>query len=120
MADTHVTPAYSIVAEAQRTMFGKRTGKLRALLTGRYGSTVAEAEGTSIADAIIEGANHVISITIRTDNAAFGETEYDAAAEVARILQSLAAQLTNKGFDLPITLRDYNGNTVGVAREEIV
>ncbi len=55
-----------------------------------------------------------ITITIRTDNAAF---EDDAAGEVARILRDLAQVFEQRrdGFPLPRGLYDLNGNTVGKA-----
>ena len=53
---------------------------------------------------------------VDTDNAAFGETLSDVAAELARILRRLASEIDADG--LPGTddverIRDRNGNTVG-------
>lgn len=50
-SSTPVVPAYSIIVEDVRTMFGKRSGQKRAQLTGRYGSTVAEATDISASGA---------------------------------------------------------------------
>ena len=56
-----------------------------------------------------------LKLSIRMDNAAFGEM---SGSEVARILRKLAADY--EGRDLlhgeTSTLRDVNGNTVGVAQ----
>lgn len=55
-------------------------------------------------------------ITIDTDNAAFDE---DPTIEVARILRSIAADITTYGEaafdDGIIRLRDANGNRIGFA-----
>lgn len=52
------------------------------------------------------------TITIDTDNAAFGDTDYEAQREVADILRKLADRLDNDDVRSP--LRDSNGNTVGL------
>lgn len=53
------------------------------------------------------------TLTIDTDSAAFdGQLRY----EVARILYDTAGKLAYDVADLPITLRDANGNTVGTAQ----
>lgn len=56
----------------------------------------------------------MITIKIKTDNAAFAE---ESGTEVARILRDLAARIEGRDI-LPgesIALRDTNGNTVGKA-----
>ena len=55
------------------------------------------------------------TITIDTDNAAFGERgSYEEAAELSRILQYLALQATVDGIlYTDQALADINGNTVG-------
>lgn len=51
----------------------------------------------------------MITITIKTDNAAFSDGARDA--EIARILRTLAEQVERGGgFNFP---RDINGNIVG-------
>ena len=57
----------------------------------------------------------MLRINIKMDNAAFGETEGERAAEVARILREYASKVENTE-DLNQTLRDINGNTVGKAQ----
>ncbi len=55
------------------------------------------------------------TITINTDNAAFGE---ETRGELARILHKLADYIQDGGTGHPavgITLRDLNGNKVGMA-----
>lgn len=48
------------------------------------------------------------------DNAAFGETREDAAAEVGAILMRLYGRLQEPGYGRTFeTLRDSNGNSVG-------
>lgn len=56
-----------------------------------------------------------ITITITTDNAAFGDTPQDAGTEVARILKRLSEKLqdTDPGDYCGSKLVDVNGNTVG-------
>ena len=56
----------------------------------------------------------MITITIRTANAAFSEGNYDW--EVARILEKLAKQIQNNGLT-EIPLMDINGNKVGIAKD---
>jgi hypothetical protein len=52
------------------------------------------------------------SLTIQTDNAAFGDgDDAEMCAELARILREVAARL-EAGEDTG-RVRDYNGNTVG-------
>ncbi len=54
MANTTVTPAYSIETGKVRSMFGKTTGKVYAMLTGRFGENLAQVEGMSASDARAE------------------------------------------------------------------
>lgn len=55
----------------------------------------------------------MITIAIKTDNAAFGDARtFQRAGEVARILRGLADRL-DAGDRLPENLRDVNGNHVG-------
>lgn len=61
-----------------------------------------------------------VSIVIRTDNAAFGESDGEHTAdsigsEVARILRQLADKCAEGGIyiDSSERLYDYNGNQVG-------
>lgn len=56
-------------------------------------------------------------IEIDMDGAAFGKSDYEQDAEVARMLRKLAADLDG-GVDCAGTLADTNGNTCG--RFEIV
>lgn len=53
----------------------------------------------------------MITIIIKTENAAFGETEESRNQEAGRILRELGDKLSN-GV-LPESLRDINGNKVG-------
>lgn len=59
----------------------------------------------------------MITITIETDNAAFGTSANSIGHEVARILRETAKRLNEEAIDLrpcqPTRLRDINGNTVG-------
>lgn len=56
----------------------------------------------------------MITITIKTDNAAFDGDVYDRSAEVVRILRALAHKLENAGSGCcPASLYDVNGNKVG-------
>jgi hypothetical protein len=60
-----------------------------------------------------------ITITIRTDNAAFDEENGGVELEVSRILQKLARDLADgiRNASIgPMKLRDVNGNTVGDVR----
>jgi hypothetical protein len=50
-----------------------------------------------------------VTITIKTENAAFAE---DCGYEVGRILNELASKYMH-GDPIPSSLRDVNGNTVG-------
>lgn len=54
-----------------------------------------------------------ISITIETDNAAFGEDNRDVAVEVAKILESIVERILDNEYIEDMKLRDSNGNTVG-------
>lgn len=57
----------------------------------------------------------MITITIKTDNAAFADDNY--AGEVARILSRLSHDVLTRGIRLADhKLRDSNGNTVGVVK----
>lgn len=53
------------------------------------------------------------TLTIDTENAAFGDSQLDAEAEVARILRVVAGRLDEAFWADDGTLRDANGNTVG-------
>jgi len=60
----------------------------------------------------------MITITIKTDNAAFSEDDGEPTgaarqAEIARILRELAEHYENGGVYAGHRLRDVNGNTVG-------
>jgi len=63
--------------------------------------------------------DHFINISICVDNAAFGDTYDEQAAEVSRILKNLADLLeVNSSYLDPSygyfpTLKDSNGNRVG-------
>lgn len=52
----------------------------------------------------------LITIQIRTDNAAFEDT---GGSEVARILRELAEQYDSDGLHIFVKLYDINGNAVG-------
>jgi hypothetical protein len=54
-----------------------------------------------------------VKISIDTDNAAFGVTEYDRYAEIARILREAADRVETGDHFGEFTLRDINGNRVG-------
>lgn len=54
-----------------------------------------------------------VKISIDTDNAAFGDTEYDRYAEIARILREAANRVEVGDHCGEFTLRDINGNRVG-------
>lgn len=53
-------------------------------------------------------------ISIQPSGSAFGETDKDSRAEVARILRSLAARI--EGGENPEVVRDVNGNKCGTVR----
>jgi hypothetical protein len=56
------------------------------------------------------------TLTVKMDNAAFGEDEYEAADELGRILSELGGRLqsdTSVQDGSTGRLMDYNGNTVG-------
>lgn len=59
--------------------------------------------------------DNILSLEICTDNAAFGVTYDDQAAEVARILREAAERMETTPGQLSsgFPLRDANGNTVG-------
>ena len=50
-------------------------------------------------------------ISIKTDNAAFGDTDSSRAEEVARLLREIAADMDNGSTSGPVI--DLNGNKVG-------
>ena len=52
-----------------------------------------------------------LTITINTDNVAF---EDNRDAEIARILRRAADTIERGDADYPETLRDFNGNRVGI------
>jgi hypothetical protein len=58
----------------------------------------------------------VLTIKIKTDNAAFDENKY---GEVARILRNLADKLEGGygGMGVTMNLMDFNGNKVGTIKE---
>lgn len=57
------------------------------------------------------GANTMIKIVIKTDNAAFEDENY--GVEAARILREMAAVLENGGHgNGTVNFRDINGNNV--------
>lgn len=57
----------------------------------------------------------MVKIEIATDNDAFGETDDERGAEVARILRALADRFAREADPraVPTILRDTNGNRVG-------
>lgn len=65
---------------------------------------------------------HKITITITTGNSAFGETEYEEAAEIHRILNNLGEQMVSHPSKIMIfdgkRLIDFNGNKVGTVTVE--
>lgn len=56
-----------------------------------------------------------ITLTICTDNAAFGDTYEEMGAEIARILRETADRIERipNLIESGMTLKDVNGNTVG-------
>ena len=55
-----------------------------------------------------------IVITINLESAAFGDTEYEQASEVSRILRTYATRAqASDALDCVQVLKDINGNTVG-------
>ncbi len=70
--------------------------------------------------------DHCINITICVDNAAFGETYEEQAAELSRILRHAAKRIQENpnyinpydGIDL--CLNDINGNRVGVVSPTVL
>lgn len=59
----------------------------------------------------------MITISIKTDNAAFGEFPGSKAAEVARILREIAWRMEN-GHTAPMRAADSNGNCVCKVKED--
>lgn len=59
----------------------------------------------------VKGRLHMFTLTIETDNAAFGDTSEDALREIARILYANRARFNAGNTDGK--LLDVNGNTVG-------
>ena len=53
----------------------------------------------------------MLTVTVETDNAAFGDTPEEALAESARILRVVAGGM--ESGSLSGTVRDVNGNRVG-------
>ena len=54
------------------------------------------------------------TLTIETDNAAFGPTPYDRAPEIARLLRVVAKQVENRATaEFDEKLHDLNGNACG-------
>ena len=53
----------------------------------------------------------MLTVSIETDNAAFGDTSDEALAECARILRVIAGAM--EADNLSGKVRDVNGNTVG-------
>lgn len=54
-------------------------------------------------------------LEISCANEAFGEDQFTACDEVARILEKVALELRTMR-SAPTTLRDYNGNKVGTCQ----
>lgn len=50
MANT-ITPAFSIVTQPLRDMWGKSTGKIAAFITGRYGANLFQVEARTATEA---------------------------------------------------------------------
>lgn len=59
----------------------------------------------------------MITIKIKTDNAAFGSSEPHKGSEVARILESIAARLHEGAPGKMFPLFDINGNRIGTFRD---
>jgi hypothetical protein len=55
----------------------------------------------------------MFKLTIKTDNASFGDTDAELREEVARLLRQLAEDMINEPHITAATLRDYYGNSVG-------
>lgn len=54
------------------------------------------------------------AVRIDCNNAAFGETDGDAAHEISRILHEIARRVQDaEGFESWETIRDLSGNDVG-------
>ncbi|MDA0268990.1 MAG: hypothetical protein O3A14_19015 [Cyanobacteria bacterium] len=70
--------------------------------------------------------DHVINVTLCVDNAAFGDSYPDQAAEIARIFRDAADRIEAKpsyihpfsGIDL--CLNDINGNRVGIVTANVL
>lgn len=60
----------------------------------------------------------MITITLNTDNAAFGLDASERGQEIARILRSLADRFAATDVTSGDKLRDYNGNTVGKVTDD--
>jgi hypothetical protein len=56
-----------------------------------------------------------MKITIKTGNAAFGDTPYEKAAELKRIFEKIVAQV-ERGYEDNVIM-DINGNIVGAWKE---
>lgn len=56
-----------------------------------------------------------LSLSIETGNAAFGDSDEERNAELARILRAAACRVENG--DTEFTLRDFNGNRVGAVTQ---
>lgn len=68
----------------------------------------------------IEESSDMLRLFIHTENAAFGEMEYETAAECARILRQIAAKLDDwDGAQQYQTIFDMNGNDVGRYRLKV-
>ena len=62
------------------------------------------------------GEGAMITITIKTDNAAFGDLPLERCHEIARILHELSVEIA--GGVMPTSLRDINGNRVGTVTDD--
>lgn len=54
-----------------------------------------------------------VTITINTENDAFGQNEWQEAGEVSRILRQLSTDIQFDDIVDQKILKDLNGNTVG-------
>lgn len=63
-----------------------------------------------------DGSRKMIEIKIDTENAAFREG--NKWGEIHAIVSSALFNLKHNGFELPVTLRDINGNVVGSVIEK--
>ncbi len=71
MSTTDTTPAYAVLAAANRNIFGKRSEGFRGVLTGRYGSPVVEVNAPTMVQAkkdvletVAECVDQINAITI--------------------------------------------------------